>query len=97
MEHYPQSLWAALEEAAWVQLCLLLVVHVGAFSAAFVPECLPSSMPQGPDAGLARVSSPSRSDGINAWSYLNAFCGFEKASDLRVGNLFRGVKCRPMT
>lgn len=78
MEHYPQSLWAASEEAAWVQLRLLLVVHDGAFSAAFWPECLPSSTPQGPGAGLVWVSSPSRSDGMNAWSYLNACCGFEK-------------------
>lgn len=79
MEHYPQSLWAASEEAAWVQLRLLLVVHDGAFSAAFWPECLPSSTPLGPGAGLVQVSSPSRSDGMNAWSYLNACCGFEKA------------------
>lgn len=41
MEHYPQSLWAASEEAAWVELRLLLVAHDGAFSAAFWPKCLP--------------------------------------------------------
>lgn len=97
MEHYPQSLWAASEEAARVKLRLLLVVHGGAFSAAFWPECLPSSTPPGPGAALVRVSSPSRSDGTKAWSYLSARCGFQKASDLRVRNLVTGVKCRSMT
>lgn len=75
MENYPQSLWASSEEAARVELRLLLVAHDGAFSAAFWPECLTA---QGPGAGLLQDSNTCRSDEINSWSHLNACCGFKK-------------------
>lgn len=57
---------------SWLSM-VALVLQLSGLNA-----CRHRPPPPGPGAGVVRVSSPSGSDGMKAWSYLNSCCGFEK-------------------